>query len=308
MSKKKIKNGYYLSARQMFDSDLWQCPADEIKLAHYLIGTARHNKKPKRFPGFQVCRGELVTSMSLISENCQWYENRKVRSWSRQKVARMLKKLVDINFISLKSDTYGTHISICNYSEYQNPDNYKSDERGTTVTQPSPYCDTTVDTYNKEYNVKNVNNENKNTGEGGFKSCKDLRAYLKQKISASPDLKKHHDKIIEFFNHRMMFPKKDRYRSEKGIDGLIRDCTNCFNKYISLDRCIDIAMQKETWKTPDANYFEKLVELKPATMKKEVDHLAEDEKKRMAEGDEPISDEERQGFINNLKKSVGGIG
>ena len=133
--KAEIQNGYILLSRLLLDSQLWMLGPDAIRLATYLLLNARHKHEAKKFPGFEIGRGELVTSLSDISKGCQWYENRKVREWSRQKVSRLLERLVEIDFCEHISDTFGTHLIICNYDYYQDPDNYKSDNCGTTVEQ-----------------------------------------------------------------------------------------------------------------------------------------------------------------------------
>ena len=132
----KIKNGYILLSRLLLDSQVWMLGNECLRLAVYLLLTARHNREPKKFPGFTVKRGELVTSLSDIADGCQWYENRKVRQWSRQKVSRLLERLTSIGFCKHISDSYGTHLSICNYEHYQEAANYKSDKLGQTRTDP----------------------------------------------------------------------------------------------------------------------------------------------------------------------------
>jgi len=150
----KIKSGYVLLARVIKESAIWQDNPDTFKLFIYLLIEAHHDIKPKRFCGFEVKRGELVTSMSKIAEDNQYYEQKAIRKWSRPKVARMLEKLKRQERIKLIADTYGTHISVCNYDLYQNSETYKPDKSGqhryNTVTTP---C-----TYNNGNNGNNDNN------------------------------------------------------------------------------------------------------------------------------------------------------
>ncbi|NQT03273.1 MAG: hypothetical protein HQ580_14695 [Planctomycetes bacterium] len=152
--KNVIRNGYVILARVIRESAIWQDSPDIFKLFLYLLIEARHDKKPKRFSGFEVKRGELVTSLSNIAEDNQYYEQKAIRRWSRPKVARMLEKLKEQERIKLIPDTYGTHISICKYEFYQNPEAYKADN---TVTTP----DNTVTTPCIYNNGNNGNNDNK---------------------------------------------------------------------------------------------------------------------------------------------------
>jgi len=179
---KDLTTGYALFARAVYDSRLWQCPPDVWKLATHLILSARHKHEPKKFPGFEIKRGELVTSLSDIADACQWYENRKVRKWSRQKVSRMLEQLKEIGFLTDKSDTYGTHLSICNYESYQTPDNYKSDNFETTVEQPCNNSETAPGTNKNAKNGDNVKNEKK-SGEKKFvpPSIEEVRQYCQER-------------------------------------------------------------------------------------------------------------------------------
>ncbi len=145
---------YFIVTRKLFESAIWRDSPHVLKLFLYLIGMARHNKKPKKFDGFVVKRGELVTSLSNIAEDNEYTNGRWVQKWSRQKVSRMLKKLTDEGYISLLADTYGTHIKVINYDTYQNPKTYKR----TTMEHGWNMDGTWVDTYNKD---NNGNNEKK---------------------------------------------------------------------------------------------------------------------------------------------------
>lgn len=128
-----MKNGFVKLHRVMRDSKLWSCTPDTIKLAIYLLLEARHDEQPKKYPGVTINRGEIVTSLSQISDGCAWFENRVVRKWSRQKISRMLTILQDISFLSVIADTHGTHISVCNYDKYQPLNKDNSDTHGTRM-------------------------------------------------------------------------------------------------------------------------------------------------------------------------------
>ena len=106
-----------------------------------------------------MSRGETLTSYSNISDDCAWFENRMVRKIPRSKVGRIIEKLVEIEFLTRISDTYGTHVKICNYDKYQIPDNYKLDTDGTTVGQQWDNSGTTVGTSKNGNNGKNVKND-----------------------------------------------------------------------------------------------------------------------------------------------------
>jgi hypothetical protein len=152
-----MKNGYFLLSRNIFESAIWRDDPHILKLFIYLIGKSRHSKVPKKYPRVLIKQGELVTSLSQISEDNEYIWNKGIRSWSRSKVSRMLETLEKQGYIKVMTDTYGTHISICNYKTYQNPKSYKSNSYETTLQQP---CNNPATTLNINNNDNNDNNEN----------------------------------------------------------------------------------------------------------------------------------------------------
>lgn len=152
-------SGYFILSRQIFESAIWRDDSNILKLFIYLIGKARHSSDPKKYNGFKICRGELVTSLSQIAENNEYIANGRLKVWSRSKVSRMLSTLKEHKYIDILSDTYGTHISICNYSTYQDVSSYKSNTSATPLQRACNGDETQMGTNN---NGKNVKNEKEN--------------------------------------------------------------------------------------------------------------------------------------------------
>jgi hypothetical protein len=152
-----IPGGYVLLARLTTESTLWSCSPDIFRLAMWLLLDARHSHHPKKYDGFHVCRGEVLTSLRDIAEACVWHEKSAVRKWSPQKVSRMIGKLTKLGFLTVLSDTYGTHLRICKYEHYQNPEMYVADRCGTDADR----CGTDVELNNKGKNGKNAENGKK---------------------------------------------------------------------------------------------------------------------------------------------------
>ena len=157
---------YFLLSRSIFDSPIWSDDPHVLKIFLYIIGTARHSKKPKRFPGFSIKRGEMVTSLTAIAENNCYMQNKVLKTMSKQKIMRILDLLQEQGYIKKLSDTYGTHLTVCNYDTYQTSKNYKSDTCGTGVEQGWNEDGTGVETYN---NVNNEKNEKKKDTPKSFK-------------------------------------------------------------------------------------------------------------------------------------------
>lgn len=125
----RIAGGYFVIARKILDADVWRGDPHILKLFLYLIGKARHSHEPKKYPGFEINRGELVTSIGDIIDCNQYMAHRgRVSKWSRSKVSRMLNKLKNAGRIEEIGDTYGLHIRISQYDLYQNPSNYVSQD------------------------------------------------------------------------------------------------------------------------------------------------------------------------------------
>ncbi|NOX48276.1 MAG: hypothetical protein GXO89_15005, partial [Chlorobi bacterium] len=147
---------YFLITRKIFDSPIWRDDPHILKLFIYLIGEARHSKEPRKYSTCVVKRGELLTSLSQIRDANEFFKRGIITKWSRAKVSRMLNYLEKQGYIELLPDTFGTHISICNYDYYQTKENYKTDSSETV-----PDSSETVVRTNK--NDKKGKNEKKYT-------------------------------------------------------------------------------------------------------------------------------------------------
>lgn len=181
-----IPGGYYLIARKLFDSAIWSDNPHILKLFIYLIGEARHEKKPKRYHGFSIKRGELVTSLNQIAQHNKYEENGVTKTWSRSRVHRMLKHLEKYGYVELIPDTRGTHLSICNYSYYQDPKIYRPNDCETIAKRLRNDCETTAGTNKKGNKGKNDKKEERKEisafpQKAGEKAGSSERFYLTKK-------------------------------------------------------------------------------------------------------------------------------
>jgi hypothetical protein len=158
MTPKHIPGGYILLARVTMEKTLWRLDAETFRLAIFCLMRAQYGEARKLPNGDVANRGEFGISLSMIAEECEFFDNRINRRWSRQKVARMLDELQSVGFIKYKSDSNGTLISVCNYDTYQNPDNYKSDTHGTVMEHSWNSDGTVMDTNNKDKKEKKEKN------------------------------------------------------------------------------------------------------------------------------------------------------
>ena len=177
------KESYFIINRKIFESKIWSDDPHVLKLFIWLIGNARHNKIPKRYPRVIVNRGELVTSLLEISENNEYVSKNSIKRWSRAKVSRMLKKLIKEKYINIVSDTYGTHIKVCNYDHYQQPKRYQANSSETdansseTVVKQERNSSETVASINK--NDKNDKKDNTYIQLFGYWNSKEIIVHRK---------------------------------------------------------------------------------------------------------------------------------
>ncbi len=153
---------YFIVTRKLFKSAIWRDNPHVLKLFLYLIGMARYRKKPKKFPGFEVRRGELVTSLAIIADDNEYMERRIIKKWSRAKVSRMLDCLQKEDYIKILPDTYGTHIRVLNYDTYQKRETYLANSSETQVKRVCNASETQVRTYNKDNKDNKEKKDNNN--------------------------------------------------------------------------------------------------------------------------------------------------
>lgn len=202
-----IKEGYFLIARKIFESSVWFDNPHVLKMFIWFIGKARHKKNPKKYPHCTIQRGELVTSLSEISENNEWMEQKAVRKWSRQKVSRMIKTLEDQGLIKVIADTYGTHIKVCNYDIYQDWDRYKADNHGTT-----PDNHGTTPGINNDGNDGNDGNKKRGKKRTVFTppSLQEVRDYVKdQNYHVDPE------NFMDFYTSKNWYVGKNKMKDWK---------------------------------------------------------------------------------------------
>jgi len=204
---------YFILSRSIFDSPIWGDNPHVLKIFLYLVGTARHDKKPKRYPKVTIKRGELVTSLKKIADDNSYMKNNVVKTLSRQRLLRILILLSEQNYIKRISDTYGTHISICNYDAYQSPASYKADT-GVQVAYTPRTPPVHVPYINN--NGNNVNNDNKKDSAKSFKQYSEKELIIEIKTIIFQDLK-----MKEFFNEKETSSFID-YWVEKGTTGKMR--------------------------------------------------------------------------------------
>lgn len=271
---------FFIITRKIFESPIWKDDPHILKLFIYLVGNARHSKNPKRYPNFEIKRGELVSSLSDIAENNEYFQNGALKKWSRQKVSRMLEKLVKYNQIILKTDTYGTHVEIVNYNIYQDISTYKTDRSVTGVEQVCYEGVTGVGTNNNDINDINENKEKKEEPPTFFK--KDGTEYLIEE--------KH------YTGFKQKFPKYSREQVEHEI----LKAMDHNNERVQKKRVTNVLNFINNWLervNPDPNY--QIPAFKPY---KVPDSPKDDEPVELGDGKFEVMFREQQEKLKNNKE------
>jgi hypothetical protein len=191
--------------------------------------------------------GQFITGRFALHKD--FYPKKKKNNLSPFSLWRRLKLLQDLQNVIIRSHAKYSIITIVNWEHYQQNDQQVINRRSTGDQQVIT---------NK--NVKNNKNE-KNTPPipPPKKLIDELKEHLSKKIAGN-GLEKYSEKLIEFVEYRMSTKGIDKYKTVRGIDGLIRDSKNCLDAGLNLGDCIDITIER-SWLTPDIKYFKEAREL-----------------------------------------------
>lgn len=157
-------------------------------------------------------------------------------------------------FIQIYEDGYRSYIQIINWSKHQKPHHTEKES-----ILPSP-------TLMEKGMGKGMENQlEASCGlSNGVLTVKEPLKDKQDKIllylhgNICKVLEPYRKKIVEFYHYREKTPVKGKvqcYKSEKGIDGLLRECKKCIETYADLNECLDVTMQRE-WLTPDPGYLQ----------------------------------------------------
>lgn len=138
-----ISGGYILLSRKIIESEIWKKPPLYIKIWVFLLSKAQHSDYKK------LKRGQLITSIPEIIEECSWYIGYRKESPTKDQVYQVIDWLRDPNgrnsrncyegnyeadtkatMITTTKATHGMVVTIDNYSFYQDSKNYESNDEG----------------------------------------------------------------------------------------------------------------------------------------------------------------------------------
>ena len=115
----KINGGYILLAKKIIDSEIWQKPAEYLKIWIYILNKvefADYNKKLPRGTGYFNFSQEKIPHVTLtqIYEFLRWAKTLNSRDCPTQKTT----------MITTQKTTRGVYIKVNNYNTYQDIKNY----------------------------------------------------------------------------------------------------------------------------------------------------------------------------------------
>lgn len=145
MSNSHIPNGCIMLARKIQESEIWNKPADWLKIWIYILQEVNHREN-KRFP-----RGTNFFNAKEMARDC---------GVSHHSIHKFIKWAKSATLVATQKTTRGIVLSVLQYDKYQTLQNYKSDTSGDTVGETEAIQGRyRSDTINK--NVKNEKNEKK---------------------------------------------------------------------------------------------------------------------------------------------------
>jgi len=126
----KIKKGYIIVARKLWDSNIKHKPPHFRELWIWLLGKVNH--KDNYCDNILIKRGQTLTSIKEIQEELSWYVGYRKQKYKKYQIAKGIRRLCEENMIVTTKATRGLFITVCNYDYYQSPKNYEGNSEGNT--------------------------------------------------------------------------------------------------------------------------------------------------------------------------------
>jgi len=124
----KIKGGYIIFPREFIDTFAGTPLLDRVLLT-YLYCKASHKASPS---SNGLNRGQLLTTIKQLQQAASYPIGYRCISPGIGQLRKTLRRLQESNTIEFQKTTRGLLVTICNYSFYQDPQNYESPHEATT--------------------------------------------------------------------------------------------------------------------------------------------------------------------------------
>lgn len=187
--------GWIYDFRQELDSTIWQMPPMYHRVWQYLKYTVNHS--PARIPNkdgtfTDIAPGQHATSYRYLAKGVGYYEGTKWKEPNPKTIKAILDWLVTQNMITIQGNTYGTVVTVVNWSLYQS-EKVKGNGKETEKKH-------FVDTNNKELiNDESMNNDKHILPDSDIEEIRSNYKGTKTKVDAYkklPKLIKTHGKEV----------------------------------------------------------------------------------------------------------------
>jgi hypothetical protein len=114
--------GYYLVPRGLAQTELAHASACTREVYHLFMAQANHTDR--RWHSKIIRRGQLVTSVPRLQENLFSWHGAAKKRYSEKQVRTAIAKLRRLGVIETSTIMRGYIVTVCDYNDLQNPENY----------------------------------------------------------------------------------------------------------------------------------------------------------------------------------------
>ena len=144
----RIDGGYILLSRKIDDSEAMRLPPATREIWLYILRKVNHCDYKN------LKRGENIFTYKKIQDDLCWYAGYRKMIYSKNDIAKSIRRLHERNMIETTKATRGVVIKVVKYNIYQDPNNYEGHKGNTTKVQRKTQGVSTI--------YKNVYKKNKN--------------------------------------------------------------------------------------------------------------------------------------------------
>lgn len=115
----RIKGGYILLSRKIDGSDTMKLPPATREVWLYILRKVNHSEYKN------LKRGENIFRYKEIQDDLSWYAGYRKISYSKNDIAKSIRRLHERHMIETTKATRGVIIKVVNYDIYQDPKSYE---------------------------------------------------------------------------------------------------------------------------------------------------------------------------------------
>jgi hypothetical protein len=124
MGLEHVDGGAYVTARTIFENELWRHPAQH-RIFEYIRGRAIFAPEGYDIGGVHVPRGSFLHSFRQIAEGTAWIEKRRLKQYSISTIKAITDELIVKGRLTKDETALCTVWHVTNFDKYQSFDTYK---------------------------------------------------------------------------------------------------------------------------------------------------------------------------------------